>query len=148
MRRTKTNAGFTLVEMLVVLAIMAITLTISLPYVRGSGDVRMLEATAQVLAARLRATQSTAMFKNAEQTLTIDLKHSRILDPVYLMPEGLTLKVTTAENAITADTASILFFADGGSTGGKIILMKSNSAQELAINWLTGAVVISKVSIP
>ena len=148
MRRAATNAGFTLVEMLVVQAIMAVTLAVSLPYVRGSGEARILDATAQTLAARLRQTQSAAMFNNAERTLSIDLKHKLILDPVFVVPHGISLKIVTAEKEVTTELASIRFFADGGSTGGTITLSKDESAQEISINWLTGAIVTTKASSP
>jgi general secretion pathway protein H len=140
--------GFTLVEMLVVLAIMAVMFTISMPYVRGSGDARILDASAQTLAARLRDTQSSAVFNNAERILKFDLKNIAVVDPLYKFPAGTTLQIETAENQINQDTASFRFFADGGSTGGKIILIKGNIERELDINWLTGAVLIVPVSSP
>lgn len=148
MRRVLADGGFTLVEMLVVLAIMAATLAMSLPYVRGSGEARIFEATAQTLAARLRETQSAAIFNNAERTLSIDLKHHLILDPVFAIPQGMSMKITTANSEVTTELASIRFFADGGSTGGTITLSKGESAQEISINWLTGAIVIAKASPP
>ncbi len=148
MRRAISNAGFTLVEMLVVLAIMAATLAVSLPYVRGSGDARILDATAQTLVARLRETQSAAMFNNAERTLSIDLKHRLILDPVLAIPPNILMKITTADNEVTTEIASIRFFADGGSTGGMITLSKDRNTQEISINWLTGAIVIAKALVP
>ena len=148
MRRAASNAGFTLVEMLVVLAIMAVTLAVSLPYVRGSSEAHILDATAQTLAARLRETQSAAMFDNAERTLSIDLKHKLILDPVFVVPQGISLKIVTAEKEVTTELASIRFFADGGSTGGTIALSKGENTREIFINWLTGAIVTTKAVSP
>lgn len=145
MKQAEAWAGFTLVEMLVVLAILAATLALSLPFARGSGDAWNLEAAAQTVAARLRETQSSAIFNNATQALSIDLTHGLFLDPVFVIPKGVTMKITTAENEIVSDVVSIRFFADGGSSGGKITLSKGGETQELAINWLTGAVVITKV---
>jgi general secretion pathway protein H len=137
--------GFTLVEMLVVLAIMAASLAISLPYVRGSGDARSLDVTAQIIAARLRESQALAVSTNAERILGIDLKKGQLNDPVYSLPSGTSLKVETVDNQITADLVAMKFFADGGSTGGKITLSKGNEHLQIAVNWLTGAVVIEKL---
>jgi general secretion pathway protein H len=146
MKQAVAKAGFTLVEMLVVLAIMAATLAVSLPYVRGSGDAQILAATAQNVAVRLRETQSSAMFNNATKALSFDLTHNLIIDPLFVLPQGVSLKITTAQNEMISDFASIRFFADGGSSGGKITMSKGGETQELAINWLTGSVVVTKVS--
>jgi general secretion pathway protein H len=148
MKKANTSAGFTLVEMLVVLAIMATTLAISLPYTQKSGDQRILESTAQIIAARLRQTQAASVSSNNEGLLKIDLKNSMLLEPKYMLPDGTSLQIETAQDQIRDDRASILFFADGGSTGGKITLSKGKSHIELAINWLDGAVVLSNVKAP
>jgi len=132
--------------MLVVLAIFAATLAISLPFVRGSGDARDLDATAQIIAARLTQVQAAAISTNTESMFKIDLKHAQILEPPYALPAGTALRIETAEGQITSGTAAIRFFADGGSTGGKITLTKGKSNIELAINWLDGAIVISKAT--
>ena len=148
MRRTATNAGFTLVEMLIVLVVMTATLAVSLPLVRGSGGRRILDATAQTFAARLRETQSAALFNNAERIFSIDLKHKRILNPQFIIPQEISVNIKTAGQDITPTKASFRFFADGGSTGGTITLSNGESAQEISINWLTGAIVIAKASSP
>jgi general secretion pathway protein H len=148
MKKLNKIAGFTLVEMLAVLAIMATTLAISLPYVRKSGDQRILESTAQIIAARLRQAQAASVSSNSESLLKIDLKNSLLLEPKYALPNGTSFHIETAQGQITDDTVSIRFFADGGSTGGKITLSKGKSQIELAINWLDGAVVLTNVKTP
>jgi general secretion pathway protein H len=144
----KSNRGFTLVEMLVVLAIMAMTVVLSLPFVRKSGDVRSLEAAAQVIAARLRQAQAESVGSNAERFFKIDLKNATLLEPKYALPSGTSLHIETAEGQITGDLATIRFFADGSTTGGKIILNKGDNKIELDINWLDGAVILAKVPNP
>jgi general secretion pathway protein H len=148
MRRGGANNGFTLVEMLMVLAIIAVTLAMSLPYVRGSGAARILDATAQVLAARLRETHSAALFNNAERTFSIDLQHKLILNPVIVIPRNISIKITTAGQDITSEKASIRFFADGGSTGGIVTLSNGESMRRISVNWLSGAIVISETTLP
>jgi general secretion pathway protein H len=143
--KNENQYGFTLVEMLVVLAILAVTMVVSLPYARSSGEARALEASAHILAARLRETQSAAVSNNAERILIIDLPRAKIIKPPYSFPQGIVLHIETTENQIVLDKASIRFFADGGSTGGKITLSNGGSKFEVAINWLTGAVVVARV---
>jgi general secretion pathway protein H len=147
----KTHAnmeGFTLVEMLVVLTLMAILMVVSLPYAKGSGEARILDAAAQSLAARLRETQAAAISSNSERNLTVDLKAGSIVqhnpERIFNLPAGTAIKILTAQNEVVADTASIRFFANGGASGGMIMLSKGSHQVELDINWLSGAVVITQ----
>ena len=140
--------GFTLIEMLVVLAILAATLAVSLPYVKSSGDGLELEAVAQTVAARLQQTHATAVQTNSEQMFKVDLQHGVLLEPNYQLPNQTILQIETAAGFVDQNIGAIRFFADGGSTGGKIILTKNKQHFEIAINWLDGAVVLSKSENP
>ena len=54
---------------------------------------------------------------------------------------GLTL-VTATQEQIDERTGDIRFFADGGSTGGGIRLVKGNIREQVLVDWLTGRVSI------
>jgi general secretion pathway protein H len=145
------EAGFTLVEMLVVLSLIVVLMVVSLPYVKGSGESHILESAAQNLASQLRQTQAAAVEGNSETALTLNLKTSAILRSKpkleYNLPTGIAAKIVTAQNEIATEFASIRFFADGGASGGKIILSKNKSQIELDVNWLTGGVVVGPVNV-
>jgi general secretion pathway protein H len=152
MKSTNRNGGFTLVELLVVLSLLAVIAVISLPYSVASGDARKLDAIAQVVAAKLRESQTSALFTNRESVLGLDLR-SRILSQAganrtYVVPGDMEIQILTAENEVLNDSAAFRFFPEGGSTGGKIILSKANLKREIAINWLTGAIVVSAGETP
>jgi prepilin-type N-terminal cleavage/methylation domain-containing protein len=67
------DAGFTLLEMLVVLAILALVMSFAGPFVsEGSEGVR-LETASNGLAAALRLTRSAAIVRNVETTLMMDV---------------------------------------------------------------------------
>lgn len=144
--------GFTLVEMLVVLGLVALLLMISLPYATSSGGQRELDATAQVVAAKLREAQTSSLSANRERSLTVDPEKRRLLqtgpDRTFQMPLDIKIAIITSSNEVVEGSGAFRFFPDSGSTGGKIILSSGNSRREIAINWLTGAVVISSGESP
>ena len=141
------SRGFTLVEMLVVLALVALMMAISLPYASQSRGARSLDAAAQIIASYLRNTQSAAIGSNRERQLLVDLKNGMISGPddnrSYELPDKIGVELFTVDNQIKEDRATFRFFPDGGSTGGKIVLSSGTNRREIAINWLTGAVVVS-----
>jgi len=152
MSRAFREEGFTLVEMLVVLGLVALLLAISLPYATTSGDARKLDAAAEIVASKLRETQAAALFSNRERSLMVELAARRLVqtDPgkMFDLPDGMDVQIITVENEILTDAGVFRFFPDGGSTGGKFILSKGGLKREIAISWLTGAVVVSGAESP
>lgn len=152
MSRRAGRDGFTLVEMLVVLGLVALLLVISLPYSTSSGEARKLDAVAQVIAAKLRETQTLSLSSNRERSLAVDIGKGLLVqtdpDNAFEIPEGITLSIVTSENEIVEDTGAFRFFPDGGSTGGKIILSSGDNRREIAISWLTGGIVVSSGEVP
>jgi general secretion pathway protein H len=146
MKRGMVSPGFTLVEMLVVLALVALITAISLPYSVKSGAARQLDAAAEIVAAQLRTARSAAIAANDQRDLAFDLKARTISGPAGLrattLPAEITLSVTTADNLVQDITAAITFFADGGSTGGTVTLGAQGEQRLVKINWLTGSIVI------
>ena len=59
------------------------------------------------------------------------------------MPKNVEVKLFTAQSELTdANTGSIRFFPDGGSTGGRITVMANERKYAVDVNWLTGQVTI------
>ena len=152
MIRASRNEGFTLVEMLVVLSLVALLLVISLPYSTSSGEARKLDATSQIIAAKLRETQISSLSSNRERSLTVDIKKGLLIqtnpDKTFELPEGIGMSIITSNNEIMKDAGAFRFFPDGGSTGGKIILSKGENRREIVISWLTGGIVVTSGEAP
>jgi general secretion pathway protein H len=146
------DEGFTFIEMLVVLGLMAVLISISLPYSTTSGEARELDTFSQFVTLKLRETRYSAIWANKERKIIFDLKKGLVAqtepERIYPLPKGSSFKIVTAENEVIADFAAIRFFPDGGSTGGKITIFKGNTKREVAINWLTGAIVMSDGNAP
>jgi type II secretion system protein H len=66
-------AGFTLIEMLVVMTIMALVAAVAVPLLAHPSNTLQLEATARDLAGALRLSRATAIARNVDIALDIDV---------------------------------------------------------------------------
>jgi general secretion pathway protein H len=137
--------GFTLFEILVVMAIMIFILAIIPPlFPNVIAGTHMKSATRQ-LAAGLQYTRSQAISKQKEMTLTLDVD-SKLFQMnektrALKVPDEATITLTTARSEqITRHAGRIRFFPDGSSTGGQIKLAHAAKEFLIDIHWLTGKV--------
>jgi general secretion pathway protein H len=136
------TAGFTVLEMLVVLAILASLVALSQPMLRGVPDRLQLQTTARDILAALKSTRAAAIARNAETTLVFDLERGTFSSPAVrasAFPKGieLNLKVALLEPDATS-RGSIRFFPDGSSTGADLVLTLRARSAKICVNWLTG----------
>ncbi len=140
--------GFTLLEVVVVMAISALVMgavTLSLSASVSKAEVR---SSGRRMAAALRYTRSQAIVSRSQQVfeLIIDDDGSSYQVPgkdrIYELPSGVGVSLTTARMELTdEDAGGIRFYPDGSSTGGSITLGNDEFTQTLDIVWLTGEVV-------
>ena len=141
------QGGFTIIELLVVMVIMALAYTLASPMISSGVSGAELKASARQIAAGLRKARSDAISRRQESVLTLDLATRQFQlsgdQRVYRLPPSVAVKVFTAQSELVGGTAgSIRFFPDGGSTGGRITLSANARNYDVDINWLTGQVVI------
>jgi len=140
--------GVTLLELLIVLALMALITGITLPMFGGNGvSTTELRGSARELAAGLRAARSEAVAQRRETFLVLDVAGKRFKvdqDPrEHPLPKNVELKLFTAQNdLVDANVGSIRFFPDGGSNGGRITVASGTRKFEVDVDWLTGRVAI------
>jgi general secretion pathway protein H len=139
--------GLTLLELLIVLALMGLMAAITLPMLGSGVSTSELRASARQLAAGLRAARSDALAQRHEAFLLVDVagKRFRVSDDarIHKLPDGVTLKLFTAQNdLVDANVGAIRFFPDGGSNGGRITIAAGERKFEVDVDWLTGRVAI------
>jgi general secretion pathway protein H len=135
-------AGFTLLEMLVVITIMALVATIAVPLLGHPSNTLLLETTARDLAGALRLTRAAAIAQNIDVALDIDVDRHTFQSPVIPLRSfapGIvaTLKVAEPER-VSSSHGSFRFFPDGSSTGGDVVLHLRDMEARICVNWLTG----------
>jgi len=140
-------AGVTLLELLIVLAIMALGAAFVIPSLGTGVSNGELKSAARELAAGLRYARSEAVATRQESLVTLDLESRRFKvakDPrEHELPKGAEFKLFTAQSDLVNDrVGSIRFFPDGGSNGGRVTIASGERKYEVDVDWLTGRVAI------
>ena len=137
--------GFTLLELLVVLAIAALIASITLPNLRLPGFASDAAKAARQIASGLANARQTAIFANRESRLILDMENKTFsvgAGPVVKLSGIEKLTLLTAERDVLAQNrGAIRFFPDGSAGGGEITVQDgTGGTATLRINWLTGRI--------
>ena len=134
--------GFTLVEMMVVLVIVALMMALVGTSISRNISGAEMRTAASKVAASLRYTRTQAILTKSEQVFLVDTEK-----PSYQaagreakeLPEGMKVELNTARSELTSETAGgIRFYPDGGSTGGNVRLEANGRIYRVNVAWLTG----------
>jgi len=147
--RRRDAAGFTLVELLVVLTLLAILSAVLAPILAPS-PVRTLRGAASEIATTLRETRRQAQAEQARRRFVVDtgvgsfgIEGASAWRP---LPEGVEVALTTAEALVAAQgRGGVDFFPDGSSSGGRVTLGMDGESIRVDIEWLTGRIRVSGV---
>jgi general secretion pathway protein H len=144
----KSQRGFTLLEIIVVLVLAAIIYAVVLSGPLGKASGADLKAAARTLASGLRQAQTTAMATRRDAVLTIDVESREFVttrDPQpKKLPDSLELKLYAAQSEVASERrGSIRFYPDGSSTGGRITVASGERKYLVDVDWLTGRVSIA-----
>jgi general secretion pathway protein H len=139
--RTEAQAGFTLLELLAVLVILALSATAVMSIGRASLESAHVRSFLVESEAMFREARTAAIETRSQTAVMIDTKGRRLSlaggGRVLEMPRGVSLD---AKVAVPKDGGipSIRFFPSGGSTGGELTFNYRGRSYDLRINWLTG----------
>jgi general secretion pathway protein H len=142
--------GFTLLEVLVVLVIVAMATTLAAMVFSGGLDGMRLRSSSKEIAAQLRYTRTQAIASGQPQRFTIDPRGHRWQAAGKRqgrIPQSLGVDFIGArEVQPRAGEGGILFFPDGASTGGRVQLSVKRAAWRIDVSWLTGEVTLARAS--
>ena len=147
MSRTGRNSGYTLLELIVALGIISLV-AVSIPMLaEGYLPGVALNAAADQIKGDLALMRSEAR----REGITAGIQLGEDANAYILLPSGqvrkvrpdIALRLAPGPDDLMGDKDapfSIVFFPQGGSTGGAIAITNGKRSKVLEIDWLTGAV--------
>ena len=140
--------GFTLLELLVVLAIIGVVLAFVPGFMLRGQPGLDVDVAARAIADALRQARSHAVLENREQLFALDVEERlfRIGTQRARVQMDKNIEVTfqTARPEVMSETiGQIRFFPDGSATGGRIGLTLDGRHVEVVVDWLTGLVSVN-----
>lgn len=141
------EAGFTLLEMVCVVAVVAMMAAVLLPLIPRDTSRARLESYSLEIASILKSDRAVALRRRSQISTQIDATlrfvRSGSSGRVVRVPDDVTFDATLASGCVRHETApAISFFASGMSCGGVIALTRLGSGFEIRVNWLTGGIEI------
>lgn len=143
------HAGFTLLELLAVIVIMALVYVLVPAMFFSGASSSDLRKSSRDIASGLRQARSEAVNLRRDTSLTLDLdKRSFTLsghEKIYSLPDTVELKLFTSQAEIVNEKqGAIRFFPDGSSTGGRVTVASGDRKFLVDVDWLTGKVSIAQ----
>ena len=140
--RRSGECGFTLLELIVVIAIVSLVLVAVTPLANPWGGGALLDVAAREMAIALRETRSAAIYRNGGTTFTLDGAAGQYWSDAMTAPRALPARVS-ATFAGQTPLGQIQFFPDGGASGGAIVLSDAHRSAAIRVEALTGRVKIN-----
>jgi len=139
--------GFTLLEMVCVIALVAMVAAVLLPFVPRNTSKARLQAYALEAASLLKADRNAAIRRGVDVSTLVDAPSRAIRSgataQLIRIPDDVPFEALLPHTRRQrAALSTISFFADGMSCGGAIALTRLDSSYEIRVNWLTGRVEI------
>jgi general secretion pathway protein H len=141
--RGSSEAGFTLLEVVCVLAIVAMLVAVLMPAISGGTSRSRLEGYALEVATLLKTDRTAAMRRRTFVATDINA-------PARMIRSGSTGRVLRIASDVVVDAilpdrcdrrlaaSAISFLPSGMSCGGVIRLSRHGVGYEVRVNWLTG----------
>jgi len=144
--------GFTLVEMIVVLVLVAAVVAIGASAMARKLPGQRLQQSARELAAQLRFTRAQAIATGKPQVFTLDARSREWRAGEKRkgkLSRDIAIVATGARNEQQREgMAAVRFFPEGAATGGRFLLSHGRAAWQVDVQWLTGEVSLTRAKPP
>ena len=145
-RSTSRKGGFTLLELIVVLALVSLILGLSAFFFVGNLPSARLDTLGREMAASLRQARSLAKSSGEKKVFFADLDGGRFgIEGIgdRGLPEGVSLRIIDPDSVeFSSGSYRIVFQPDGRGGGETIILTRGRQTLQVSVNPAAGAVIL------
>lgn len=142
------EAGFTLVELLVVLAVIGLLIAATPAILSAARPGVEARATTAELANDLRAARAKAIAENREIVMVFDLHGNAYAmqsdGNSHKLPRALKMKFVDGDSRSEGAAVEIRFFPDGSSSGGELQILSTKQAHRIVAYPLSGRIVVDE----
>jgi general secretion pathway protein H len=135
--------GFTLIEMLVVIAILVVVTAVGSLGLAAVRDRQIGEGARTDIVAALKRARLDAIRQGHRAAVVFDIAQRQIRadgrPPIAVDPR-VTLHVTTSSKVEQQGLPAIVFLADGRSSGGNVEIVADGMSRFVSVDWLLGTV--------
>jgi general secretion pathway protein H len=145
------EGGVVLLEIVCVLAIIALLAAILLPVIPRATSRARLEAYAVQVASLVTLDRNAAIRRRSQIRTQVDAPSRVVVSgatgEVVRLPDDVSVSALVAARCGDRPSGGrIIFFSSGMSCGGVIALARPGNAYQVRINWLTGGVEVVPVT--
>jgi general secretion pathway protein H len=136
--RSRRTAGFTLVEILIVLTIVALTAAIVAPNLGAAFGFGQLRGEARAVVSGLREARAQAMTGGQRVDFQLQGTEWRVGEARRKIASSVVISLDVPPAGAGPDGSFIRFFPDGRSTGGQVHLRRKGRINTIQVDWITG----------
>jgi general secretion pathway protein H len=138
------GAGFTLIEVIAVMLIIALVASLAVTMMPGTGRAGLKALTLQT-ASLLRRERLGAILTGRDREVSLDGERRVLVGDggdIVALPPDIVLDILGADALWSGRQAVVRFHPDGASTGAVLKLSREKAEYEIRVNWYTGGVAI------
>lgn len=137
------ECGFTLLELVVVMAVLALAVTMALPRAERAPAGQSLRLAVTEITAALKIARAQAMRSNTEARVVVDGRTGRVMADGQARPLPLPRGIgvswdTPAGEHVGEGSTQVRFRPDGSSTGATFRISARQRMAVIRVDWLTG----------
>jgi general secretion pathway protein H len=145
MSSTERRSGFTLIEVLAVMLIIALVSSLVAANTPGSGRAKLKALTLDI-AALFRRERLGAILTGRDREVSLDGKRRALIadgGDAISVPTDVVVDVLGVDEVWSGRLAVVRFHPDGASSGAVLKLSREGAQYEVRVNWYTGGVAIA-----
>jgi general secretion pathway protein H len=138
------GAGFTLIEVVAVMLIIALVASLALTMMPGTGRAGLKALTLQT-ASLFRRERLGAILTGRDREVSLDGERRVLVGDggdMVALPRDVVVDILGIDETWSGRQAVVRFHSDGASTGAVLKLSRAEAEYEIRVNWYTGGVAI------